>query len=505
MSWIEKEHEKRLQEEAESSVETREEISSIFHEVQQGINKLIGKNNDILLPHHRVDMKVINLSKEWGGTVFDNSRKLRDLELKTIQNFIAEQNKIKTYVINLTWNMMKSNNNKVFGIFSQLFVENYSIPKDEVGKNSKALTLKQIEFLRGRENVSKTFDHFCPWIMEGPPRQSNKIEEITTPAGDEIEDEEEDDVDAILRKEQQAIQRKKEQEEFEYIKYYLLSGAKTYAFIKPIQNRYIQLEMKTFYQLNLEEVMAQYDIEKLKEFFNKNYIKLKEFKTDQVGILTKQNDRLRHIQKELIILAKLAGTVEESAGEVIVDAESFPHETPEKIIEVANYEVKAKPYISPEEQKRLDDIAYQEELKRLAMLADDFRERSLMTMMDGVLEKLWEDEIKKDPPKPAVLLSDKDPYNYTKDDLEAVTAYEKAVEFIKGERLKYQGMLNEEKVITKQKQDDLIWKFNLRCTRIQWLKLQNDMAVKEEELKIFLNRLNGFQRMKISEEMEKLR
>lgn len=501
MSWIEKEHEKRLEENAKSSIETREKISSIFKEVQQGIDKLIGKNNDILLPNHRVDMKVINLSKEWGGTVFNNSRKLRDMELKTIQNFIAEQNKIKIYVINLTWNMMKSNNNKIFGIFSEIFVENYSIPKDEVGKHSEALTLKQVEFLKDRENVSKTFDNFYPWIMEGP-RQSNKIEEIT--AGDEGENEEEVDEEALQLVEQQAIQKRKAQEEFEYIKSYLLSGAKTYTFIRPIKNRYIQLEMKTFYQLNLEEVMAQYDIEKLKEFFNTSYIKLKEFKTDQVGILTKQNDRLRHIQKELIILANLAGAFEDTADEAIVDVKSFPHETPEKIIQVEDSEVESRPYISPEEQKRLNDIAYQEELKRLAMLADDFRERSLITMMDGVLEKLWEDEIKKDPPKPAVLLSDKDPYNYTKEDIEAVNAYEKAVEFVKGERLKYQVMLKEEKVITKQKQDDLIWKFNLRCTRIQWLKLQSDMAVKEEELKIFLNKLNGFDRMKISEEMEKL-
>lgn len=499
MSWIEKEHGNQLEREAESSVETRANIVSIFEEVRKGIVSVIGKNADILLPHHRVEMKVINLSKEWGGTVFSNSKKLREMELKTISNFIAEQNQIKNYVINQTWNMMKSNNSKVFGIFSKIFVENYSIPKVNVAKDSQALTIKQIEFLKDRENVSKTIDNFYPWIKER--RESNKIEEITLV---DVDDEELDD-EALQLKEQEAIHKKKTEEEFEYIKSYLLSGAKTYTFIKPISNRYIQLEMKTFYQLNLEEIMTQCDVEKLKQFFNSNYSKLKEFKNDQMGILTKQNDRLRHIQNELIILAKLAETIEESAGEVIVDSESFPHETPEKIIEVVDTEIKSKRYISPEEQKRLDEIAYQEELKRLAMLADDFRERSLITMMDGVLEKLWEDEIKKDPPKPAVLLSDKDPYNYTKEDIESVKAYDKAVEFVKGERLKYQQMLREEKEITKHKQDDLMWKFNLRCTRIQWLKLQTDMSVKEEELKIIQNKLNCFQRMKISKEMEQLR
>ena len=263
--------------------------------------------------------------------------------------------------------------------------------------------------------------------------------------------------------------------------------------------------MKTFYQITLEEVLAQIDIEKLKENFNSNYNKLKTFKEDQMGILLKRNDRLRHIQKELIILARLADEVEPTAAEVVIDAQYFTHEDPKQITVVSDWEVKSRPYISPSEQKRLDEIAYQEELKRLAMLADDFRERALMAMMDGVLEKLWEDEIKKEVPKPAVLLNEKDPYNYTKEDIDAVTAYEKQVEFIKGERRRYQVMLRDEKVLAKTQQDELIWKFNLRCTKIIWLKLQTDMSVKEEELKLLQNNLNALQKMQVEGKITELR
>lgn len=36
---------------------------------------------------------------------------------------------------------------------------------------------------------------------------------------------------------------------------------------------------------------------------------------------------------------------------------------------------------------------------------DDFRERALIEMMDGVLEKLWHEEIKKPIPKPQCMVS----------------------------------------------------------------------------------------------------
>jgi len=35
---------------------------------------------------------------------------------------------------------------------------------------------------------------------------------------------------------------------------------------------------------------------------------------------------------------------------------------------------------------------------------DNFKQRALMIMMDGVLEKRWEDELKKDVPKPQCMV-----------------------------------------------------------------------------------------------------
>lgn len=62
------------------------------------------------------------------------------------------------------------------------------------------------------------------------------------------------------------------------------------------------------------------------------------------------------------------------------------------------------PYISPSLQAILDAEAAEAERIRLLRLADDFRERALMAMMNGVLEIRWEDELKKEVAKPKCMV-----------------------------------------------------------------------------------------------------
>jgi len=101
-------------------------------------------------------------------------------------------------------------------------------------------------------------------------------------------------------------------------------------------------------------------------------------------------------------------------------------------------EIKAKPYISPSELILLKQA--EEERARLALLADDFRERALMWMMDGVLEIRWEDTIKLDVRKPACML-EKQPEQYTIQDILLVKKYEADVETLRQERERYKRML----------------------------------------------------------------
>lgn len=53
----------------------------------------------------------------------------------------------------------------------------------------------------------------------------------------------------------------------------------------------------------------------------------------------------------------------------------------------------------------MDRLNAKAETWHFAELADNFREQALAVMMDGVLEVRWEDEIKKDIPKPKCMVS----------------------------------------------------------------------------------------------------
>lgn len=136
-------------------------------------------------------------------------------------------------------------------------------------------------------------------------------------------------------------------------------------------------------------------------------------------------------------------------------------ENVETIIRVRDDEVKAKPYVSPSLQKILDEQAAEAERRRLEFLADDFWDRALLQMMDGVLEVRWEDTIKVDVRKPACML-EKPPEKFTAHDLLAVKKYEEDVAHLQEERERYKRMLEADYVKISALRQEGIEKFDLK-------------------------------------------
>lgn len=140
--------------------------------------------------------------------------------------------------------------------------------------------------------------------------------------------------------------------------------------------------------------LLKYAGEQLCAYFNKKFDEICNLKEHELSIVNERIERFRHILSEL------------KNNEIVIIEPYIPDtEVPEKLINVEPHEVPITPYISPSEQARLDAEEAERERIRLLLLADDFRERALMKMMDGVLEKRWEDEIKKDIPPPACMVS----------------------------------------------------------------------------------------------------
>ncbi|XP_063238725.1 CD109 antigen-like [Bacillus rossius redtenbacheri] len=163
---------------------------------------------------------------------------------------------------------------------------------------------------------------------------------------------------------------------------------------------------------------------------------------------------------------------------------------------VAASEVGALPYVSPSQQALIDRLAAEAEARRLAELADNFRELALDHMMGGVLEVRWEDEIKKDVPKPKCM-AERQPEEYTEQDLRDVKEYEERVRQLMVERERYRKMLEQEfgRLVTEEQ--NLMAEFDKKLDSLYQLKLNIEGAVKQEQLKILRARLLSHRRAQL--------
>lgn len=88
-----------------------------------------------------------------------------------------------------------------------------------------------------------------------------------------------------------------------------------------------------------------------------------------------------------------------------VDYEWNQYEKTEQLTYVKDSEIPVKPYhILTNKQSLTDFKSAIEDHNSQLLVPDSFKQRSLINMMDGVLEKKWEDELKKNVSKPLCMV-----------------------------------------------------------------------------------------------------
>lgn len=224
----------------------------------------------------------------------------------------------------------------------------------------------------------------------------------------------------------------------------------------------------------------------------------------QIHSIRFKNDRLRHIQNELKILDELKN-IQVGSLVQILDPDFRFDEIPDTVIHVIESEVPVAPYISPSMQKVLQEQEAAREKRRRELEADDFRDRALDVMMDGVLEYKWEDEIKKIPKKPECLIKEKPGEDWTEIEERQVLEYEQECERLKVEREKYRRMLIEEQKLLQNMLDEEIHKFNFNLVELSVEKLKFDMAIGHEEMKLLMLAVYNFKRIAYHNEEIKIR
>lgn len=92
----------------------------------------------------------------------------------------------------------------------------------------------------------------------------------------------------------------------------------------------------------------------MRETFNKEFDECLRQKEIEISRIKERNVRIRKIARDLKL------------DEVIVEPLLDADENPEKLLTVEDSEIKVEKYISPEQQVKLDELAKEEEERRLA-------------------------------------------------------------------------------------------------------------------------------------------
>lgn len=476
-SWLDVQKIEQKRRERQKYQEVRDTIIRDLDDLRREIAKLLD-NNETCSDEEKLPIHEFNLDSNHVENMIRKAEKDRQEETGKMQEFITSQNEISEWIRKSCWDQMSVKSTKVRGIFTNLFIENYPVLEmDGIWEKR----LNQILMWIKLENLTNS-DKFLPW----KPIPTSQLEHVLA---------QEPRVLALEKvKVDQGMASGTP----------LASGTSTRDFITSKLPRYNQLEVVTFEQMHVEKIFGYFDALALREFFNKQFCQLQERKEQEMQIVKERNGRLREIQSELNILSQLLGTNIVYEDDII-DPEYMPDEKPHTIVQVTDEEVPVEPYISPSMQELIEKEAFEAEQKRLALMADDFRERALQHMMDGVLEIRWEDEIKKKPNVPAAVQTKKDLREYDEHDWRAVREYEEKLNFLDSEREKYRDQLLDEKRHLQETLDRQIYMFNKKLAELAKVKVKVQMAINQEDLKILRNSMYNYRRIQFTRQEHEIR
>ncbi|KAL3280262.1 hypothetical protein HHI36_017757 [Cryptolaemus montrouzieri] len=459
-------HEKKLFE------EERNAIVEEFREIRNQLRSLLNQNLEGP-ENEKLELAEFNLDTKY----FDELKEANRIECKETEQYIKKymvaMYKVCDNIKKMCYDSMQVQKRKIFGISSAINVESYSLlPPD--GKKMEGLNWVQ-EQLKLERFVNDN-DLFAPWkpmtpderneLLQQPPRvpvvkKSKKIEDL------------EEEIESTATDRETNI---------------AMAGSTAENFIDISPEKYNQIETQTFYQLQLLSAVTENDTVRLREYFNKQFENLMQQKTREIGQIKEKNERLRHIVNEINYFST------EQIFISIADPAWCVYENIETLVTIQDSQVPIKPYVSPSEQAILDAKAAEAERIRLLLLADDFRERALMAMMNGVLEVRWEDELKKDVPLPKCML-EKEPEEFNEEDLRAVKDYEEKVKFLNSERERYKNLLDQEYLRITAQIRESVKKFDSRVSALLHLRIKVDEAIIQEVLILCKQRMKLLERM----------
>ncbi|XP_017769333.1 PREDICTED: cilia- and flagella-associated protein 43 [Nicrophorus vespilloides] len=454
----------------------RNSILKEFQRIKTAVCDLLTQNSEG--PENELlDLQDFNLDLNLKEEKIKASKEKCDNTKMYLENLIAEETRVSKLIKERFWDKISVQKRNMWAIFGFFDVNSYAIPPAD---GIKQENLVKIQKNREIEELLAS-DTFQPWkciteeelnekLNVNPHLNMNKEQSFINLEDDEEEEEENEEL----------IER----QNAEFETYTALCGSTIHTFVDLDPGHYTQPELQSFYQHYWDLYMSMNEQQKLMEFFNQKFESMSQTKIHEMSSIMEKNARLRYLLDELNYFSKNKLSI------IIFDPEWMQDENPEMLTKVDSSEVSITPYISPSEQDLLDAEAAEAERIRLLRLADDFKERALMKMMNGVLEVRWEEELRKEVPKPKCML-EKQPEKYNVDDLKDIKDYEAAVVFLASERERYRVILQTEYTKLSSQLRDNVKKFNDRLQELMILKIQVESANTNEMLRA--NRLRQWE------------
>ncbi|KAK3771256.1 hypothetical protein RRG08_024335 [Elysia crispata] len=234
---------------------------------------------------------------------------------------------------------------------------------------------------------------------------------------------------------------------------------------------YSQFDLHTREQKKAQIVLLEDAIHRIKVAFNKEFDEVFSKKEQEIAKVKEKNKRITKIVTDL------------SLDDSVVEPNMSVAEKPEMLLEVLDSEIKVEKYLTPEQRKQQEEEARLEEERLARERGDNARERALDMMMGGVLEIKKEDELKKDVPKPAFMLTKKEE-EYSEEELKQFKEYQKKCQELNEEREKFRKQLETELRKLQATIQENLQAFDDALNTLFLHKIQVMMVIYQEELKI---------------------
>ncbi|EDV40246.2 uncharacterized protein Dana_GF24037 [Drosophila ananassae] len=414
---------------------------------------------------------------KWLDALTEEARKLCALERASLERAAEDQARIRDWIIRLVTRDAVSINYRVRSIFADANFESFSTRRKmdmvEFDKYrfydiEDHLRLSLGSFEEEEEHLPAAAEHGGPHGGREDMEMGEEEEEVEGPMG---------------------------------LKEYKPFVVETPTVYEHIMAPVFQLQDKnlvTSNQLFNHNCKIRYYLtDPLKQEFNKLFHEAQQLKQDTIDNVMHTNEVLNKIYDNMNIMLRLLNMDQFKLPELTVPTLA-QDEVIKRIMEVDDSEVKA---INRRKPKTIDTGGKK---GRLLLWSPEFWARALIVMMDGVLEKLWEEEIKKDIPEPE-FVAKKQPHEYNLEEQRIYRAYEEAVRLLELDRRKYLRILHENEEKTLALKASQIQKLNQRVAELMIMKLRYDFALKQGQLRLLTLELMNFGRVQLRKRVQMFR